>query len=281
MRRDVLNSPRLRAIHKKKHRATRKKALFFCLGAVAVFLFLGLGARAERLNIKNIEVEGNQTVSTGAIENFATDYISGNYFFIFPKTNFIIYPKNGIRDALSAEFKGLKDIVVSLENIDTLKITVSERIGEYVWCGEILPETGINSEDVKCYFIDNSGFIFDEAPYFSGDVYFRFFGTPKGGYFFRDIFQNLIFLKDYLVTLDLEPVKMFLKPDGDIEIYLVTSGGASPRILLSQDADLRQPAENLETALSTDPLRREFNERYSALEYIDLRFGNKVYYRFK
>jgi len=38
--------------------------------------------------------------------------------------------------------------------------------------------------------------------------------------------------------------------------------------------------ENLDTALNTEPLKSDFKKKYSSLEYIDLRFGNKVYSKF-
>lgn len=285
MRRDVLNSPRLRELKKKKTRGTRNKSFVVFLCIIAMYGLLGAVSRAERINIQNINISGNQTVGTSLIENTIRKEISGNYLLVFPKTNFLFYPKNKIIKALQKDFSRLENIHVSLNDIHTLYITVTERSGEYIWCGEDLPKEGVGPLDVQCFFVDSKGFIFDEAPYFSGDVYFRFFGSVSGDVlgaeYFPDIFAKLISFKDNIANMGLAPTHLFVKPDGDIEVYLSSSGMVPPKILLNVDLDFEKATENLQTALATDPLESELKQKYSLLEYIDLRFGNKVYYRFK
>ena len=54
-----------------------------------------------------------------------------------------------------------------------------------------------------------------------------------------------------------------------------------PEIIFKADSDFNQIIENLQSVLTTEPLQTEFKTKYSSLLYIDLRFGNKVYYKFK
>ena len=146
--------------------------------------------------------------------------------------------------------------------------------------------------------MDEDGYIFDEAPYFSGEVYFKFYGLtdvgrpdsgrptsedfPLGSYFLKQNFKQLISFKDILIGIGLKPVALYATNDGDIQIFL--SGGTlpttGPQIIFRADADFQNVAENLEAALTTEPLQSEFKNKYSSLQYIDLRFGNKVYYKF-
>jgi nucleoside-diphosphate-sugar epimerase len=39
--------------------------------------------------------------------------------------------------------------------------------------------------------------------------------------------------------------------------------------------------ENLDAAIDTEPLKSKLKNKFSSLEYIDLRYGNKVYDKFK
>ena len=55
----------------------------------------------------------------------------------------------------------------------------------------------------------------------------------------------------------------------------------APKIILNNDSDLIKMAENFQASVTTDPLQTELKEKYDLLEYIDLRFGNRVYYRFR
>jgi len=136
--------------------------------------------------------------------------------------------------------------------------------------------------------MDETGYLFDESPFFSGEVYFRFFGpidntdSPKGANFSSGEFQNLVIFKESLKDLDIRPVAIFLKEDKDIEVILSSSQSLreAPKIIFKSDSDLNKMVENLQSALSADPLRDDFKNKYDSLKYIDLRFGNKVYYKF-
>ena len=145
---------------------------------------------------------------------------------------------------------------------------------------------GILTTNNQCYFLDEDGYIIDEAPYFSGEVYFKFYGSSEGlgSYFSKENFKQLILFKDILISFGLKPVAFYLTNNGDAEVFL--SKGTShalttgPKIIFKQNADFQNIAENLEAALNTEPLKSKFKNKYSSLLYIDLRFGNKVYDKF-
>ena len=83
--------------------------------------------------------------------------------------------------------------------------------------------------------------------------------------------------------MGLKPIALYATSDGDIQIFLssINSLPMEPKIILKADADFQNVAENLQAALDTEPLKSKFKNKYSKLEYIDLRFGNKVYDKFQ
>jgi hypothetical protein len=286
-KRNVLNSPRLLELKKSRKKAFWGKVLVSFLGLVAVFAFLAYISRLENLNISEIKISGNKTVETDLLLETIKGEIAGKYLWLFPKTNILIYPQNTIKTTLEDNFKRLKNTSFSIENNKILSVSLDERTAKYMWCGASLPAEEDTAE--KCYFLDEEGFIFDEAPYFSGEVYFKFYGAnnlavenPQGSYFSEQSFSQLIFFKNFLTDLDLKPVQMLVKEDGDVEIYLSKGSMLSknPKILLKIDSDFQNVAENLDAALGTEPLKSKIKNKYSFLQYIDLRFGNKVYYKF-
>jgi len=80
----------------------------------------------------------------------------------------------------------------------------------------------------------------------------------------------------------LKPVSIYVTSDGDVKLFLSSgnSGTMGPQIIFKLNGNYENIAENLEAALTTTPLQTEFKNKYSSLQYIDLRFGNKVYYKF-
>lgn len=285
--RSVSSSSRLKEIKKKRLVNLRNKFLACFFGFLIILGGLAYFSRLSKINIQNIEIIGNKVIDKEPVENLVKDTLNGKYLWLFPKTNVMIYPREKIEDNINYHFSRAKDINFNLKELNTLEISFNEREPESLWCGEILPE-GELSSDMKCYFMDNTGYIFDEAPFFSGEVYFRFFGkvadadNPKGSIFMQNSFKELSSFKDSLLKFNLKPSVLYVKDDGDIEIILTSSLSLkeAPRIIFKNDSDLVKMAENLQSALAVDPLKTNIDKKYKSLRYVDLRFGNKVYYKF-
>lgn len=289
-KRNVLNSPRLVELKKHRRRILQRKIALFLIGFFLFFLSLIYIFSLSAFNINSIEITGNKIIDTEDIKEIAQNQITGKYLYFLPKTNLFFYPKSNIKSELQNKFKRLKDINIAIQNQKVLVISMTEREALYTWCGEVLPE--LNESGEKCYFLDRDGYIFDEAPYFSGEVYFKFYGpvdavnkttdgTFYGSYFSPDNFQKFIIFKKELEIMNLKPVRLLTTFDGEVMVFLSKGVTSNPKIIFKADADFQKVAENLQAALVTEPLQSNFKNKYSSLEYIDLRFGNKVYFKFK
>lgn len=287
MKRNVVSSPRLSELKKRRRRGVFNK-FFICFSAfLVIFITLSYFSRLDRFNISEIQIVGNKVLESELLKEEASKHIIGEYLWFFPKTNFLIYPKRQIETELKDKFKRIKDINLSIKTNNILEISLVEREALYTWCGEVIPVLNSNSNQ-KCYFMDSDGFIFDEAPYFSGGVYFNFYGktdsngeNPSGFYFLQNKFKEIVLLKNITKEMGLAPVAFWLDNKGDVNFALSKEPTMGPTIIFKLDSNFEQIAENLDAALTTEPLKSEFKNKYSSLLYIDLRFGNKVYYKFK
>jgi len=279
----------------KKHRrkVILNKVLMSLFALLVVFFLLAYFSNLKSLNISNVEISGNKVIDTEALKGIVEEQMTGKYLWLFPKTNLLLYPKNNIKNTLQEKFKRLNNINLSIlpparvggaqtGNNRILEVSLGERIAQYTWCGIEYREA--SPENQKCYFIDENGYIFDEAPYFSGEVYFKFYGVQSESYFYKKNFKQLIAFKNILLNIGLKPVVLYITNNGDVEVFLSkglsSTSTTPPKIIFKLEADLQNVAENLEAALSTEPLKSKFKNKYSSLLYIDLRFGNKVYDKF-
>lgn len=64
---------------------------------------------------------------------------------------------------------------------------------------------------------------------------------------------------------------------GDISLY--NEKGTS-KIMFNEDADMNKVWSNLVSAIDTEPLKSKLTKNKDKLEYLDTRFGNKVFYKF-
>lgn len=298
-KKSILNSPRLLEIKKQKRQILKRKVLLVGIALLVLLVALCFVVRIPKINIHAVEVSGNKVIDTEVIESIVKEELEGSYLWLIPKTNFLFYPKGNIIRELEDQYKRLTGIEIKVRGAQTLEVSVNERVGLYTWCGEDLPAEGVNFEDVKCYFMDAQGYIFDQAPYFSGDVYFKFFGplgdgakdmessnfleSPAGHYFIPELFVRTVLLEDTLSQMGTRVMALYVKDKSEMEFYLESSGSIrnAPKIIVNQDADFIKIAENLDAALATEPLKTDFKQKYDSLLYIDLRFGNKVYFKFK
>ncbi|MES3032215.1 MAG: hypothetical protein V4699_03165 [Patescibacteria group bacterium] len=288
MKRNILNSPRLLELKKHRRKVFWGKIALAIFALLAIFSGLAFLSRVPSVNIHVVEIIGNKVLDGEVLKAVVEKEIAGNYLWFFPKTNILIYPKNKIARELQDEFPRIKNIDFSINDKQSLEVSLTERVALYTWCGVTPPDINGTNEP-QCSFLDDSGYIFDEAPYFSGEVYFKFYGSLNSGgdsplktYFYPVNFTKFTLFKKILESMGLVPVSLYADDAGDAHIFLARKTMLTgPEIMFKTDADLETVAENLQAALSTEPLLSNFKNKYSSLLYIDLRFGNKVYYKFK
>jgi len=90
-----------------------------------------------------------------------------------------------------------------------------------------------------------------------------------------DEFHRITFFLDFLTPLDLTPTGLEAGAD-EYQIQLKNGG----RLIINSTDDLSIILKNLETIFRSDNLKKVLASG-GILDYIDLRYGNKVFYKFK
>lgn len=259
----------------------RKKFFLKALFLFVLFLIISAGVvwslYIPKLKIQKISVEGAEILSVEKIIANISDSIKSKYIFIIPKNHILIASKEEIANNLLSSFPRIKELTVNKNFPNSLAIIIKERQSAALLCGgENNPPAG-----GECAYIDEDGFVFEKAPYFSGEIFLKFFDERDVGNLVttwklsfqvvpKDQFRKLIDFKNYLFRENIKIPSINLKKDGIYELQ--TNEGWV--ILLNERNDFRIAFENLKTALDSS-----IKENQKNLEYIDLRFGNKVFYK--
>lgn len=286
---DIPTSPRIIEIrHKHRIRVFKLILLFFILFILIIWGF-SLLPGDRNIKIDSIAITGTHIVDQIDIENQIKKDLSGKYFYLFSKSNSFIYPHDQIYDNLLLKFPRIESLSVYLDSLKTLHVDIKERIGSYLYCGDKIPD---NKEDVgeNCYFVNNDGFIFDKAPYFSGDVYFKYYVELKDqnqeplGQQVIDIehFHKLARFIDFISSSGFKPIYIFIDKDNTNYLYLNHRiDKISPKIIFKNDDDFQLLKDNFDISIKKKEFINEINSKYDSLLYIDLRFKNKVLYKFE
>lgn len=263
----------------KLHRHRRKiRILKLSFGIALVLCIIGITMWLSRLSlfaINDVVVDGAIGINALDIKIVAEKHLAGAYVSIYSKSNKIIYPKKAITSEIKANFPGIETLNVKTEN-HSLKILLSERKPSYIWCAGTIDTIMADA----CYFLDNSGFIFSKGPTISGNAYLTFFGlittsNPIGETFLGT--EKILAIEELKKTLDADRItlKAIVAVDEDVFELHLASGG---KIIFKAEDLPRRAASSIELLKKKTELLNHSAKR--KLEYIDLRFGNKVYYKF-
>lgn len=284
----LVTSPRIMEIRRKRKKRIIFAVIFYLLSIIIIFIGLIFLSRLQKMRIVNIEIKGTHIVdNTQIIENI-NNHINGKYLYLFNRNNAFIYPQNKIKNDLLIKFPRINNIDISLKGLNTMIVNIDERTGAYLWCGANIPEVVIESGD-NCYFINSNGEVFDKAPYFSGNVYFKFY-VPIDGMedplnkiiLNKDTFQKIIAFVDGLNALGLNSTSVVMNDPEAYVFHLERKGNIfEPIIYFNKENDLNKIFENLSSAMSKKEFKDNIISKYNNLHYIDLRFNNKVLYKFR
>lgn len=241
---------------------------------VAIFSLLGLivaglwyGTRVSFLTITDIAVEGGETIPHEVVKNITTDTLKGTYVGIIPRQFAWWYPEAEIIKNIS-QIPRMKDPVVKRESGRELTVRFSEYEPYALWCAERSSE--------NCLFIDKTGYAFGAAPKLSGGAFLRYrtlgrdmtVGTVMAQRRDIDTMEQFVALVEDNLKFPITQIET----DTAGDVFYILSGGGEFKATLRDDAS--KVFDNLRAILGSD----EFKDvRPGNFQYIDLRFGNKVF----
>lgn len=262
--------------------------------AVAVLLFLFLVAlggvsQNSTWKITEVKIAGTQVADEDDLLALVKDKLEGNYFFVYARANSLIFPRREIEAELLKSFPRLKSVTARASDAHAVTIEVAERKTLLLWCGE---EFNIEAPALAaCWLMDEGGFIFDRAPIFSEGVY-------------REIYSALLYTDEgaplrarvpplrYAFARGVEQgigrefgdaSRIFIKPESEYGIVIRSStlypilSGTEIRFKDGQSTE--RLIHNLLAALPVQFPADSISQK--KLQYIDLRFGNKVFFGFE
>lgn len=274
---------------------TRTKRIVRVILALAFFLAIigGLSyfSRYPLFVVSSIIVSGNAEMLEEDLRSAVEKNLEGNVALVFARKSAMFYPKKAMEASLLKAFPRVERVAVSRRGLNTLSVEATVRTPYALWCGtEKNPARPNDSgrsggDEVKdCFFIDNQGLIFAPAPSFSGEAYFVFFGgvfnDPIGSqYLSRGNFENINQFIKQLRNDDIPVYALLHGADGDYTAFLKNQTGDESRILFSTEDSLETTLHNLEVLWKEKKLGSLGGG--TRLNYIDVRFGNKLYYTVK
>lgn len=269
--------------------------ILFCAGVLWGLIFWLTGLSAITINV--VSVSGAVVVPPSDIASSTEKFLVGRYFFTVPRSNILFYPKGAVAEHILESYPRVKKAEVGFKNFNTINVALTERESAALWCrsAEVLTASLVPKPD-DCFLVDEQGFIFDkfhlsavsstdiaESPDSqSASEFVKFYGEISSTtnpvrltYSSAERFQNLLALAANLKAVGVGVVAFRERSDRDLDVEF--SGGG--RMVIGREPDTASVIENFQSVVSEPNFGGL--EGLNKIDYIDMRFGNKVFYRLK
>ena len=254
--------------------------VFVLLASVIGIVWL---SHIEEVNIKTVVIVGNSVITKTQLEAIVEEQLKGTYGLLFPRTNILLFPKNSITADVRSAFDRIFYADIVVEDSQTIKLIVKERQPFALYCGD----TFIDTQEIsgQCYLLDERGFIFAKAPDFTGNIFFKYFGKTAAQinedlqvvqgleYMPQDTFRDITLFLESFDELEIEPSSFTRLNDDDFELRFKDGS----YILFGVEQNLISILDNLQSVFESEVFLELENVQ---LDYIDLRFGNRIFYKF-
>jgi len=269
VRKKAKAKPRRFVIDPSKRMLLKQLAFGVGLFTLVGILLAGVwyGTRIDRLTLTTVTAAGGETINSERVVVVAKEPLSGTYVGIIPRAFAWFYPAEDIYNVLKS-IPRMKDPQITRVSGTELSITYDEYVPYGLWCDEV--------EVDRCLFFDDIGYAFGEAPRLTGGALIRYrtIGTkPAVGQTIASA-EHINHMKTFIDLIKkgnrFEIAAVETDTAGDV-FYIVSSGGEFKASLRDDPVIVY---DNLLTIIEDENF---MDIQPGAFQYIDLRFGNKVY----
>ena len=269
-RKRIKKAPSKVALQRRRIRALKIAGVFSTV--VLFFGFLSWLSFLPALSVQAVSVEGVTSVKPLSITSYAQQATASASLGFFSRQNILLYPAEELESELLFEIPRLATVALDRKLFAREVIVFAEERSPYViWCAQ--------QEKEECYFADESGFVYEAASVEPDAIFTVLYGGVRQknkNTFLRERIQPGHFEEIHSFLEELQRLGLFAESvtlEGN-DAYVKVASGWELRIALEKD--LGAVAFNLEALLESD----EFSTT-EKLEYIDMRFDERVYYAFR
>jgi hypothetical protein len=256
---------------------------------VSYFLYLSVVWITARpsLWITDVEIEGAHAVSADSIADIAKEQLNGILLYHIRTDNEFLYPKEEVIEEVMSLSPRIAHVSVDFTGRHTLRVAVTEFTPNFLFCMAsdlaLASSTSIDRQPKDCYFADEKGYVYSEAPEYLGYPFVAIIAstseeavthaTPVGTHALsEEEYARIRSFIDDLSRAGLSTHSVTLMPDHDVEIEV----GMPWKLLWTTTRDPEASFRNLGVVL--DSLAASPSKGKDVTQ-IDLRFGNKIFYR--
>ncbi len=252
------------------------RILFFVMAALFITSCFWILIISPYMQVNAVSLEGEKSLAKSEIILFAESLYEGKMLGFLPKNNLLLFPEHKIERLLKQNFRKISSVDVERIFPNKVRIKIEERDSLLVWCS-----------GGPCYIIDENGFAYTGADFESPEI------KQNNLIVVINTGAKPVSLGEQVLKVEYIDFIIGANQRLSSEHNFAMSGECHAPSALAEEVSCKTTdgvdislSMNLplETTMKTLVLfmKKEIDDNEKAnLEYLDLRFENRVFYKLK
>lgn len=242
--------------------SNKKIKRFYKILAVLIliifFVVLYFFIYADLWKIKKIEILEAKHTDINLLKSDIDNILNQKIFFIIPNNHILLISSNKIEKYILDNYPSVEKVDINKNTDREIIITIKDRKALGVWC------------DQNCFFFDDEGILFKESFRFTGAVFTKWtkIASTTSNFYEKAPCLDICINQDFIKFLTNNKVsKIVIDENEDLKMY--TEYGFYIKSLNNASTTMR----------NINIFSNQYKENLNNLEYLDVRFEDKIYYK--
>lgn len=269
---------------RRKRQGAQILGVMFVIVIVGLFLLL---LNLPFLRVNNIKILGQTSADPDIVKQFVDSRLAGRHLWLVPKNSVFFVSKGVLVKEVAQEFPGLAKVTITWPDLNTLSILIADHESKVLWC--------VDGEKIKnCYYLSPEGTAYQEAPSFSDTLFIELHSKQplkKMGdkvINAKTLIRTTAFLNFMKSSMSLWPTaglnlsfaEVYAQDDFIAYIFNPAKPGWQAQVLFNIDRGANNLITDFHSILKNEKFQSDWQAAGGQLDYLDLRFPGKVFYRF-
>jgi hypothetical protein len=224
---------------------------------IVVLVFLYWFTYGALWKINNIEIVGAKHTDIEVLKTDIYNMSEKKKFLIVPNNHILFLSKKKVINHVLENYPSVENVEIKKTKDRDVIITIKDRMPMGVWCDE------------NCFFFDDQGILFKKSFNYTGAVFTRW-GTMS---------SSTLRFYDKVLCLDSCIDKTFVSFLSQNKIKEVSMDGVDLRMFTEYGFYIKALNNASTTMRNIALFKKEYVGDLKALEYVDVRFGDKIFYK--
>ncbi len=227
---------------------------------IVVLTFSGWFVYSNIWSIKKIEILNAKHTDINILKSDIDGFLQKKQFFIIPNDHIILLSKKKIKDFILNTYPSVEEVYIDKTIDKEIIMKIKDRKATGVWC------------DQNCFFFDDEGVLFKKSFEFTGAVFTMWSiknNTQNLNFYDKALCADICIDQNF--TSFLSKNKIRKAEINNEELGMITEYGFSIKALNNASTTIR----NMNFFLN------KYEDNLNALDYVDIRFMDKIFYKMR